>query len=462
MPYNDTFIVFLFATFCWIISVQFERIERDAFVRQRDLELARADTENRTAALVLMKENERISADRRNAEKSEFLADAAHDLRNTLHPISNALEAAEIAVQNGNIERSLSSIRIALSAVRHTYASFNATLDLSQIELGMIPVQYSIFDPQTLIDDTVAVFDGLARDYNVKIRHRRRVGEPVAVRSDRQLLGRVLANLVSNAIKYRNVERRDLAAVLVGMVAFPGHVRIDIVDNGLGIPRTRWRDVFKPFVQLNNPNRDRSEGLGLGLSIVNAILPLLEGHNIEMNSTEGKGTRFSVEIPRSHPTLPVTLPSREDAPRHPANLAGCYVLYAEDDLLSRQSIEALFAACGILYESAGTEEELLKLLESLERDPDVVVTDYRLGHKANARVTMEMIREKLGASIPLIVLTGDVDTLENEKWANGSTYVLRKPVPAVALLDSIAAAVFPAEFSIGRRDHYAAARDLNQ
>ena len=118
------------------------------------------------------------------------------------------------------------------------------------------------------------------------------------VRSDRQLLARVLTNIIGNAIKYSDPSKPK-PVVVVGIVGLPNRARIDIIDNGIGIPSQHWEDVFQPFFQLGNAERDREKGLGLGLSIVKSIMQLLKEHRIDMRSTEGKGTRFSLDIPRA-------------------------------------------------------------------------------------------------------------------------------------------------------------------
>ena len=111
----------------------------------------------------------------------------------------------------------------------------------------------------------------------------------------------MIGNLLSNAIKYSDPARPGGAGVILGIVCLPNRLRIDVVDNGVGIAEADWARVFTPFVQLHNDERDREKGVGLGLSIVNAIIPLLGEHRLDMRSREGIGTRFSLELPHGDP-----------------------------------------------------------------------------------------------------------------------------------------------------------------
>ena len=209
----------------------------------------------------------------------------------------------------------------------------------------------------------------------VALRHHWRPDCPVLVRSDRHLLGRVVANLVSNAIKYSDPGKDGRCGVVVGIVCLPNRVRVDVVDNGVGIAEPDWGRVFSPFVQLANPERDREKGVGLGLSIVNAIVILLAGHRLDMRSWEGKGTRFSLELPYGDRQPQPALRAELRQPAGVLDLSGLYVFYVEDDGLVRRSTAALLDALGIRYELFASFEALEAALPEIERDPDLLISD---------------------------------------------------------------------------------------
>ena len=382
-----------------------------------ELRQSQTDTRVKTAALVAMKDDLRLRAERENVNKSKFLADAAHDLRQPMQALSNYLEAADSAAQRGDVRKCAELIGMSQTALRLARSSFRDVLEISRLESGFVRAEYSSFDIQELLDEVLSQVRGAAAERRVQVRVRRRSGPPLVVRSDRHLLGRVLMNLVSNAIKYRDERKGDAAAVLVGAVGFANRVRVDVLDNGVGIPREQWANIFKPFTQVNNPERDREKGVGLGLSIVNAILPLLDGHRLDMSSAEGRGTRFSLEVPRTDG--PAAAAQAAEAGRSAASLdvAGLYVLYVEDDSLVRNSTASLLEAHGVLHEDVASVRELEERLPTLERMPDLIVTDYRLPDGRTAEDVLRTVWREYETALPTIVLTGEVSSLRPETWA---------------------------------------------
>ena len=113
----------------------------------------------------------------------------------------------------------------------------------------------------------------------------------LSIRSDPRLLEQMIRNLLSNALKYTQRGR-----VLLGCRRREGKLRIEIWDTGIGIPESELQAIFEEYHQLDNAARQRSHGLGLGLSIVKSLGELL-GHPIRVRSLQGKGSVFSIEVP---------------------------------------------------------------------------------------------------------------------------------------------------------------------
>lgn len=246
-------------------------------------------------------------------------------------------------------------------------------------------------------------------------------------------------NLASNAVKYSDRQKAGAAAVLIGAVAFANRVRIDILDNGVGIPRDRWEEVFKPFTQLSNPEHDRDKGVGLGLSIVRAIVPLLSEHRLDMNSVEGRGTRFSLELPRADDIIvPAQLAELCTDYIDTGKLAGVYVLYVEDDTLVRNSTVSLFDNYGILCEAVASIVQLEEALSTLERIPDIIITDYRLPEGKTARDVLSAVWRECEVRIPTIVLTGEPFTFDQDAWLGFPVRTHRKPISPGLLIEEVA------------------------
>ncbi len=456
--YNVAALIFLvsFSVIGCAVAVELERGARDAFVRERQLsdrnarlEASQRETRTKTAALVKAKDELRALAERQNVAKSKFLADAAHDLRQPMQAMTNLLGAARHAIEQGDAERCREVLMLAQDAARLTRTSFNAVLDISRLESGFVEAELADFDLRALIEEAAAPLLPFAEERGVDVRVRWRGDGPIAVRSDRHLLGRIVGNLLSNGIKYSDPARED-RAVLIGVVRLPGRVRIDIVDNGIGIDEPDWARVFNPFVQVGNDERDRDKGVGLGLSIVNAIIPLLTEHRLDMRSRRGRGTRFSLELPYSR-RAPDALPRVEATrPPGPMDLSGFYVLYVEDDALVRRSATALFDTLDLRYEAYASFAELEAELPTLERVPDIVISDYRLPDGRTAEDVMRATRAAFDADPPLIVVTGEMQALDGAAWL-GSGRVLRKPVSPDTLVAEISALCLQAALARGAR-----------
>lgn len=436
-----------FAAIGCAVAVERERTAREVFSRERELEAlnealreSERETQAKTAALVKAKDELRALAEQRNVAKSKFLADAAHDLRQPMQALTTLLAASRHALDRGDGGKSAELLALADDAARLTRSSLNAVLEISRLETGFVSADVSSFELSALVEEAVAPCLPFADERGVEVRRRRPRG-CVLVRSDRHLLGRIVGNLVSNAIKYSD-PAKDRPAVVVGIVGFPNRARIDVVDNGLGIAERDWPKVFQPFVQLHNPERDREKGVGLGLSIVNAILPLLGEHRLDMRSRVGRGTRFSLEVPLAGERDAAAEAPPVAAAAPAPSLAGTYVLYVEDDPLVRKATGALFEANDILYEAYGSVAELEAALPALERTPDLLITDYRLPDGRTAKDVVRATTRAFDGPLPLLVVTGEMGAVDRGRWI-GAGRVLRKPVAPETIVAQISALAPP-------------------
>ncbi|WP_213308760.1 ATP-binding response regulator [Paraburkholderia sacchari] len=395
-----------------------QRANTELAQKHRDLERARRDQETKSAALIALREQQREAAEQASRAKSRFLAAAAHDLRQPMHALNLFLAAADEALEAHDVEASGKLIGEARKASVLTARLFNAVLDLSKLESGHVDPTYTSVDLNRVIEETIEQLAAFAQSRGVALRYgktrntRNTQQKPAWVRTDADWMPRVLSNLIANGIKYADPSKVGGAAVIVGLVRMPNYVRVDVIDNGIGIAPEHWDSIFQPFVQIGNPERDREKGLGLGLSIVNAVVSLLEGHRLELKSIEGRGSRFSVRMPVADPIalhnveiLPAD-PALSPAPS-PSSLRGLYVLLVEDDSLVRASMEALFALWGVLFDSARSVAELEALLQEIERVPDLVISDYRLPEMSSAHDVIRLLGEHFSRPVPCLVVTGE-------------------------------------------------------
>ncbi|MFM0120024.1 hybrid sensor histidine kinase/response regulator [Paraburkholderia sp. RL18-101-BIB-B] len=395
--------------------------------KRRALEIAQKEQLSKTNALIALKEQQREAANEANREKSDFLAAATHDLRQPMHALNLFLEAAEEALRKDDAAQSrelIAQVRKSSIIMGHL---FDAVLDLSRLGSGHVSPDYRVFDLSPLVRGAIEQLKPLAAASGISLRLRCPSNVSIWVRSDPHWLDRIVVNLISNGLKYSDQRKASQSTVLVGIVRSANRVRIDVVDNGVGIAPQYWDAIFKPFFQIDNAERDRERGLGLGLSIVNAMVSMLDEHRIELNSLEGRGSRFSVEIPICHSQILASEPTlSEDSAAQLGGTAGLYVLLVEDDGLVRAATEALLTQWGVLVDSVKSITCIEELLDSVERYPDLIITDYRLPDGKTAHDVTETVRRKLGKSPPCLVITGEASSIGTTATCN--QYALVKPV----------------------------------
>ncbi|WP_438392238.1 ATP-binding response regulator [Caballeronia sp. DA-9] len=411
------------------VCVHAERVSRERFAAERalgvlnnelltanvqlerknlDLLASKKDQDTKTRALISLKEQQTLAAETASREKSNFLAAATHDLRQPMHALNLFLQAAAEALRHDDVTEAARLIDESGRSSVILARFLNAVLDLSRLESGRVVPRYHVFDLTLAVSEVAEQLRPLAAMHGVELRLRM-PRTPVYVRSDAHWLGRAIANLVSNGIRYADASKNILPVVIVGVVRSATRTRIDVVDNGIGIASEHWDAIFQPFFQVGNAEQDNDRGLGLGLSIVNAVVSMLEEHRIELKSTEGRGSRFSLEMPICGSPLGDTAPrARGDTADYlEVPLEGLYVVLVEDDSLVRASTEALLVQWGVLFDSASSFEEFEQILGSIERYPDLIITDFRLRDEKTAREVAKLGAVTLGRRCPFLVVTGE-------------------------------------------------------
>jgi CheY-like chemotaxis protein len=240
-------------------------------------------------------------------------------------------------------------------------------------------------------------------------------------------LHRPLHNLLSNAVQHT-----PSGTVLLSCrpSALGGHVRIEVRDSGIGIAAEHQQKVFEEFYQVENPERDRSKGLGLGLSIVERSCKLL-GHGITLRSALGQGSSFTLQVPLG----------QEEALNPPAELAdpvlanelrGMRILLIEDDELGRAALRGLLQSWGCCVSEAGTASAAIEHWNPA-RMPDFLLTDYRLRGSRNGVDTVRQLRALAGHEIPACVISGDTADAVKALIQEAGLLLLQKPVKPAKL-----------------------------
>src|SRR5258705_8047482 len=280
----------------------------------------------------------KADAEQANISKTRFLAAASHDI---LQPLNAARLYVTSLVERqgrGNDAQLITNIDASLDAVEEILAPL---LDISRLDSGALKPEISNFRLDELFQQIEVEFKPLAQEKGLPLDL---VWSSLAVRSDRRLLRRILQNLVSNAIKYTPQGR-----VLVGCRRRSGHVSITVADTGIGIPQTKQRVIFEEFHRLDQGARV-ARGVGLGLSIVERISRMLD-HRVDVISTVGKGSRFTVVVPMA-PAIAASTPQQKSRMVDHRQLAGISVLCIDNDPTILDGMETLLGGWGCCVSKA--------------------------------------------------------------------------------------------------------------
>ncbi|CAG9252860.1 Histidine kinase [Paraburkholderia unamae] len=366
---------------------------------------------------------EKEAAERSDREKSRFLAAASHDLRQPVHAVSLflGLLADEPLTERGrylvdNIARATTSMG----------QLFDALLNLSRLEAGVVQPRAQPFALARVLDQLRAEYEPQAQHKGLDLRIR---PSGAWLHSDPVLLERTLRNLVSNAIVHTERGR-----VLVGCRMRGEQVRIEVWDTGPGIPLAEQERVFWEFHQLRNPERDRSKGLGLGLSIVRRTVTLL-GHTLRLQSIEGKGTVFALSVARGDPNAvragaAQDAPPRELPPRAVLDATqGSLIVVVDDDAQNETGMRLLLENWGYRVVSGASRAVLLERVVGLPEKPALIVSDYRLRDHETGVHLIEALRDEYNdPDLPALLVSGDTDPNRLVDAAAHGIPLLHKPI----------------------------------
>ena len=378
-------------------------------VRERTKELTRLNSELHRA---------KAAADDANVSKTRFIAAASHDILQPLNAARLYVTSLIERRRSGEDGDLVHNIDASLDAVEEI---FGALLDISRLDTGVMKPEFSDFRIDELLQRLEVEFTPLAREKGLDL-----VFMPcsLSVRSDRRLLGRLLQNLVSNAIKYT-----PAGSVLIGCRRRGRHLRIDVCDTGIGIPHSKRRAVFKEFHRLDQGARV-ARGVGLGLSIVERIARVLDCE-VVLQSSLGRGSRFSIEVTRATVAAAqaAVLPmARADA----GSLTGTTVLCIDNDRAILDGMEALLGGWSCRVLKAVDVVEALTAMEVSSGEPDGLLVDYHLDG-SNGVAAIAELRQRLSRHVPAILITADRSAHVRDEARAAGTHLLNKPIKPASL-----------------------------
>ncbi|RIX44197.1 MAG: hybrid sensor histidine kinase/response regulator [Rhodocyclales bacterium GT-UBC] len=358
--------------------------------------------------------------------KARFFAAANHDLRQPVHALGLYLELLDRQALDAEGRAALSGMQRAWTSLS---SQLNQLLDLARADAGALRPALEVIPLADFLENQVAhhAVPAMAKGQRMIACG----GEARAILADRLMLGRVVDNLVGNAIKFSPEGATITLLVRYGQA---GTWRLQVRDNGPGIASAERELIFEEFVQGGNAERDRQAGFGLGLSIARRFVEAMGGE-LTLVSPAGAGSTFEVRLPRANPS-PVrraeALPVLPAGGRQRLSVApaGRRLLLIDDDPMVVEAMHAWCRAWGLAFLSTADGRDALRLAEPV----DVVVCDVRLPNGQNGIEIAHAFRDQ---GRPVILISGEIDASIRTRAEQLQLTLLIKPVAADTLRDCL-------------------------
>ncbi|HEX2545326.1 MAG TPA: hybrid sensor histidine kinase/response regulator [Ramlibacter sp.] len=403
----------LFAMYIWVLL----GLARNAWKNFSESVQMRFQDRELTAQL----QDALLQANQANQAKTRFLAAASHDLRQPLHTIGllvAALSLRPIEGRDREVVDLLSQVTVALSE------QLDQLLDISKLDAGVVEPARKVVDLGEMLRMHHAEMRAAIEEKGL----RAVVDAPPGVRcwTDPTLVLRILRNLTENAIKFTSEGVISLRLAVEG-----GAACITVQDTGPGIPDSEHANVFEEFYQVDNAERDRAKGLGLGLSIVRRLCTLL-GIRVELHSREGEGTRITLRVPlEAYDTAAVPTPE----PTIAKDFSGLTVLVIDDERSVRLGMRVLLEELGCRCVEAASGEEARR--HALADKPHVILADMRLRNGENGIQAIHGVVAAVGPT-PSLLISGDTAPDRLQEAARAGIKLLHKPVALPVLQAELA------------------------
>lgn len=383
-------------------------------------------TERKRTAKAL--EAAKHQAEQANIAKSRFLAAASHDLRQPLHTLTLLQGLLAKKVKGEATQRLVALLEQTLDTMR---GMLNTLLDINQIDAGVVHAEKVHFPINDLLKRMKHEFSYEADALNLELRV---VPCSLSVNSDPRLLEQMVRNILSNALKYTKNGK-----ILLGCRRHGNMLSLEVLDTGIGIPGDKFSSIFDEYYQIDNVARERSRGLGLGLSIVERLGSILN-HRIRVRSQPGKGSAFCIEIALDSATAaqgpePISR-AIGGPPEVPAKITG-KILVIEDEPEVSELLSLVLEDDGHHVITATDGPATLDLVARGMAQPDLIIADYNLPNGMNGLQAAITLRERFRRLIPVIILTGDISTESLRNIALLHCLQLNKPAKLKELTQAI-------------------------
>jgi signal transduction histidine kinase/FixJ family two-component response regulator len=394
-----------------------------------------------------------LAAEKKRAEegsraKSEFLAYISHEIRT---PMNGVLGMTEILLESPLDHDQRHLANTILRSGKSLLSVINDVLDISKIEAGKLSLERRAFDPAQMVASQVDLFGELANRKHLEVRVDVAPNLPRRVLGDQQRFGQIIANLVSNALKFTqtgyvhlHLSMEKIKAEAAGDVDAL-YLILTVADSGIGIAPAALQRVFEIFEQADVSTSRRFGGTGLGLAICKKLAQMMDG-SIDVQSELGKGTRFTVRIKVARVEENQRVLSFGEtgaaASTQTARLAA-RVLLAEDNAVNQELIKRMLEALGCSVVIVGNGAEAV---EQVKREPwDAILMDSDMPEMGGVEATTiirSWEKSESRAPIPIIAITANAMMEDRQRYLDvGMNDYLIKPFSKQQLLELLMAYV---------------------
>ncbi|MBP3459253.1 MAG: response regulator [Lachnospiraceae bacterium] len=379
-------------------------------------ELKREELRNRTALKEAFQ-----AAEAANHAKSDFLSRMSHDIRT---PMNAIMGMTAVAAMNIDDQERLKDClnKITLSS-RHLLALINDVLDMSKIESGKVTLSEEEFNMAKMVENLLAIIHPQIQEKKQQLKvnisnitHEDVIGDPLH-------LQQVFVNIMGNAVKFTPEGGTISFSIFEKPSRIQGSGCYEFIfeDTGIGMKAEFVETIFEPFTRENSAGSRKIEGTGLGMSIANNIVGMMNG-NIQVESTPGVGSKFTVQV---------YLKLQNVKTEAVECLKDLRVLVADDEPDACENACEILNSIGMSSDGVLSGDEAIQKLSQAHENAEeyaVVILDWKMPEKCGVETTRE-IREQLGDDIPIVILSAyDWSSIEQEAREAGVNAFIAKPL----------------------------------
>jgi len=360
-------------------------------------------------------------ADEANLGKTRFLASASHDL---LQPLNAARLFTSALAQQSHTDDTRTLVENLNGSLTAAEELITAILDISKLDAGALEPSITDFSLEDMFSTLGTDYTAVAEKKELNFRYQ---SCKEVVRSDQQLLRRIIQNFISNAIRYTQEGK-----VLLGCRRRKNMLRIEVWDTGVGIPEDKLKEVFEEFRRIDNPRHSQVQGLGLGLAITERIAKMLN-HRLQVRSWPTKGTVFSIEVPLGDKSKAIKPKPEKRGWIRSKGLNGISVLVIDNEPKILEGMSALLNGWGCICKTAISSEAAVALVNSEAFQPELILADYHLSETLTGIMALKELEPLLEKSVPAIVITADRTEEVKMEVEEYGAQLLTKPIRPAAL-----------------------------